>query len=280
MGYFEVTNDIRNYTKADFLQPGRRTKVAVRFSQGLGDQGSPDNNFDTKGFAVKFYTNDGIHDLTSLQVPVLFSSDAYSFQDIIHAFKKNPKTNLPDSTAAIDILSKSPEATMFLLTILSGPGNPRTYRCTRGFAINTFKMVNAAGGAVYVKFRWVPHEPEEYLTLAENVAIWPTSLDYQTQDLYDSIAKGDYPQWTLNIQVMTFKQAEEHYENPFDTTKVWKTDEFPLIPVGVLTLNDNTQNHFAQVEQIAVRVAITTISKSIYEKYLFTVQASEYGTGN
>lgn len=251
LGCFEVTNDISRYTKADFLQPGKRTNVAVRFSGATGELGSPDTYFDPRGFAVKFYTKEGNHDLTGINYPIFLMRDAMIFPDITRARKRNPQTHLPDMTATMDLISERPEMTMFLMFFLSDMANPKSYRCMKGFAIHTHKMVNAKGAAVYVKFHWTPHQKEEFFTFQEAVEMFAKNPNVLIQDLFDNIARKNYPKWTLSIQVMTFKQAERHYQNPFDSTKFWKIEEYPLLPVGVMTLNENPQNHFAQVEQIA-----------------------------
>lgn len=254
LGYFKVTNPkIKEYTKADFLQPGRCTKVIARFSLSVTEGGGPDTSPDTKGIAVKFYTRDGIHDITTLQVPVFSSPDGMLFPHLIRAFKRNPYTNLQDPTSGIDFATQLPEMTLFFMMALTDTGRPKSYRCLRGSAINTFKMVNANGKAVYVKFHWVPLQKEEFFTFQEMIEHY-VDKDYYIEDLYTHIAMKDFPKWTLYIQVMTYEQAKNHYEDPFDVTKLWRTDEFPLIPVGEMTLNENPQNHFNQVEQAAVRI--------------------------
>lgn len=250
-GVFQVTHDISKYTQADFLQPGKRTKVAVRFSSANGELGSPDTLFDVRGFAVKFYTEDGNHDLLGLNFPVFHTRDPMFFPEVNHARKRNPQTNLPDTTALMDLLSERSEMAFFLLYCFSDMSNPKSYRCLKGFGIHAYKMVNSKGEAVYVKFHWTPHQKEEFYTIHEAIQMRANNSDVYVQDLFDNIAKKNYPKWTLSIQVMTFEQAAKHYENPFDPTKSWKTEEYPLIPVGEMTLNENPQNFFAQIEQMA-----------------------------
>lgn len=250
-GYFKVTHDISQYTKAAFLQPGKQTKVAVRFSGATGELGSPDTNFDPRGFAVKFYTEEGNHDLTGINYPIFLMRDAMIFPDITRARKRNPQTHLPDLTAALDLISERPEMTMFLLYFLSDMANPKSYRCMKGFAVHAHKMVNCEGEAVYVKFHWTPHEKETFYNITEAIQMFAINPNVLIQDLFDNIARKNYPKWTLSIQVMTFEQAEQHYQNPFDSTKFWKIEEYPLIPVGEMTLTKNPENYFAEVEQIA-----------------------------
>lgn len=246
-----VTNDIRKYTKAKFLQPGKRTNVAARLSTAAGESGSADTNFDFKGFAVKFYTEDGIYDLTTLNVPVFGINDAMFFADVAHARKRNPQTNLVDPTAFFDLVSHRPEMTMFLLYTFSDAMFPKSYRYIDGFAINTYKMVNKNGEAVYVKFHLLSNQKKEFITLRQSVELAGSDPDLLTADLFDSIAERDFPSWTMKIQVMTFEQARKHPYNPFDTTKFWKEEDYPLISVGKLVLNRNPENYFAQVEQMA-----------------------------
>lgn len=246
-----MTHDVSKYTQADFLQPGKRTTVAVRFSGASGQLGSPDTFFDLRGFAVKFYTEDGNHDLLGINFPVFHTRDPMFFPEINHARKRNPQTNLPDTIATMDIACERPEMAFFLLYFFSDMGNPKSYRCMKGFGIHAYKMVNSDGVVVYVKFHWTPHQKEEFYTFHEAIQMYANNSDVLIQDLFDNIAKENYPKWTLSIQVMTFEQAAKHYEDPFDPTKLWRIDEYPLIPIGELTLNENPQNAFAQVEQMA-----------------------------
>lgn len=239
------------YTKADFLQPGKRTKVAVRFSGADGELGSADTLLDMRGFAVKFYTEEGNHDITGINFPVFHTRDAMMFPDINKIRKRNPQTNLPDPMATLDFLSERPETCFFILYFFKDMGNPKSFRCIEGHAIHAFKMVNVHGEVVYVKFHWIPQQKQEFFTFEEAVQMTAENPNHFVQDLFDNIANKNYPKWTLNIQVMTLEQAEKHPVDPFDVTKIWQLDEFPYVPVGVLTLNENSQNFFAQIEQLA-----------------------------
>ncbi|XP_037035587.1 catalase-like [Bradysia coprophila] len=249
-GYFQVTHDISKYTKAAFLQPGKRTKVAARFSGATGEAGSADTRFDPRGFAVKFYTEEGIYDFTGNNLPVFMVREPMIAHDITKARRRNPQTHLPDLNAALDLISERPEMAMFLIFFTSDMANPKSYRCMKGYGINTYKMVNAKGKAVYVKLHWTPNQKQEYFTLEEAIKMY-TQPDILIEDLYDSIAKKNFPSWNFSIQVMTYEQAAKHPQNPFDATKFWKTEEYPLIPVGKMVLNKNPVNYFVQVEQIA-----------------------------
>lgn len=170
--------------------------------------------------------------------------------DITNCRKRNPQTHIEDPNAALDMISERPEIATFFTFFLSDMSNPKSYRCMKGFGVNTYKMVNAKGDAVYVKFHWTPHQKEEFFTFEEAIAMY-TQPDILIQDLYDNIAKGNFPAWTFSIQVMTYEQAANHYQNPFDATKFWKIEEYPLIPIGKMVLNKNPENYFIQVEQIA-----------------------------
>lgn len=170
--------------------------------------------------------------------------------DITKARRRNPQTHLQDLNSAMDMISERPEMAMFLTFFMTDMSNPKSYRCMKGYGINTYKMVNAKDTAVYVKFHWTPHQKPEFFTFEEAIKMY-TQPDILIEDLYDNIAKKNYPTWTLSIQVMTYEQAAKHYQNPFDATKFWKTEEYPLIPVGEMVLNENPVNYFVQVEQIA-----------------------------
>ncbi len=176
--------------------------------------------------------------------------DPMMAHDITKARRRNPQTHLPDLNAALDMVSERPEMAMFLMFFVADMANPKSYRNMKGFGVNTYKMVNAKGDAVYIKLHWTPHQPEEFFTFEEAIKMY-TQPDILIEDLYDNIAKRNFPSWTLSIQVMTYEQAAKHYQNPFDATKFWKIEEYPLIPVGKMVLNENPENYFVQVEQIA-----------------------------
>lgn len=201
-------------------------------------------------FAVKFYTEEGIYDFTGNNAPVFMVRDPMLAHDITLARRRNPQTHLQDLDATMDMISERPEMAMFLTFFLSDMANPKSYRCMDGFGVNTYKMVNAKGEAVYVKLHFTPHQKQEYFTFEEAIKMY-TQPDILIQDLYDNIARRNFPSWTFSIQVMTYEQAAKHDQNPFDATKFWKIEDYPLIPVGKLVLNQNPQNYFVDVEQIA-----------------------------
>lgn len=252
-GYFLVTNDVTHLTKAAFLNTiGKKTNVAVRFSTVAGESGTADTLVSPKGFATKFYTEQGIYDLVGNNIQVFAVRDPMLFVDLNRARKRNPQTHLHDATASWDFDSLRPETVMNTLYQFSDMGAPKSFRYMDGAGVHTFKMVNATGSPVYVKFHWISNQKnKEYFTLDESVEIAGKKPDFLLMDLFDAIARKEYPSWTLSIQVMTFEQAENHSQNPFDVTKFWKVEEYPMIIVGTMTLNQNPVDYFTQIEQLA-----------------------------
>ncbi|XP_072279018.1 catalase-like [Pyxicephalus adspersus] len=251
-GYFEVTHDITNYCKASvFEYVGKKTPIAVRFSTTSGESGSSDLSREPRGFAVKFYTDQGNWDLAGNNSPVFFIRDPILFPSLSHAQKKNPQTHLKDPNALWDFFSLRPETLHEVTMIFTDRGTPDGYRHMHGFGIHPFKLVNAHGAAVYCKFVYNTNQGIKNLTSEQAAAISGSNPDYALKDLADAINRGDFPSWTLYIQVMTFAQAKTLPFNPFDITKIWPHEQFPLLPVGKFTLNKNPENYFAEVEQIA-----------------------------
>lgn len=251
-GYFEVTHDISKYCAAKvFEKIGKKTPVAVRFSTVGGESGSADTVRDPRGFAVKFYTDDGVWDLTGNNTPIFFIRDPILFPSFIHTQKRNPATHLKDPDMFWDFISLRPETTHQIMFLFADRGLPDGYRFMNGYGSHTFKMVNADGKPVYCKFHWKCDQGIKYLDPKRAEELSGSDPDYSIRDLYNSIASGKNPSWTLKIQVMTFEEAEKVKFNPFDLTKVWPQKEFPLIPVGKMVLDRNPNNYFAEVEQIA-----------------------------
>jgi len=251
-GYFEVTHDITKYTKAVvFDKIGKRSPIALRFSTVGGESGSADTARDPRGFALKFYTEDGIWDVVGNNTPIFFIRDPILFPSFIHTQKRNPVTHLKDANMFWDFISLRPETSHQVSFLFSDRGTPDGYRHMNGYGSHTFKLVNAQGEAVYVKFHFKTDQGIKNLSAQRAGQLAGENPDYAQQDLYNSIANGNFPSWTLHIQVMTFEQAETVSFNPFDLTKVWPQGQFPLIPVGKLVLNRNPTNYFAEVEQIA-----------------------------
>ncbi|XP_053304572.1 catalase-like [Spea bombifrons] len=251
-GYFEVTHDITRFTKAKvFEKIGKRTDIAVRFSTVAGEAGSADTVRDPRGFAVKFYTDEGIWDLTGNNTPIFFIKDAILFPSFIHSQKRNPQTHLKDPDMVWDFWSLRPESLHQVTFLFTDRGIPDGHRHMNGYGSHTFKLVNAEGKAVYCKFHYKTDQGIKNLTVEEADRLVVSDPDYGIRDLFCAIANKNFPSWTFYIQVMTFEQAEKSPFNPFDLTKVWPHGEYPLIPVGKMVLNRNPENYFAEVEQLA-----------------------------
>ncbi len=256
-GYFEAYGTVGNepiskFTRAKlFQEKGKRTPLFVRFSTVIHGGHSPETLRDPRGFAVKFYTEDGNWDMVGNNLKVFFIRDAIKFPDFIHSFKPDPITNRQDPNRQFDFVSLTPEA-MHMVTWLFSPwGIPADYRHMQGSGVNTYKWVNSEGNAVLVKYHWVPKQGVKNLTQEQANEIQATNFNHATQDLYDAIERGDYPEWELQVQIMSDDEHPELDFDPLDDTKLWPEDQFPQIPVGRMVLNKNPQNFFAEVEQSA-----------------------------
>lgn len=251
-GEFEVTHDITKYCKADlFNKIGKKTPVALRFSTVGGENGSADTARDPRGYAVKFYTQDGIWDVVGNNTPIFFIRDPVLFPSFIHTQKRNPVTHLKDPNMAWDFITLRPETCHQVSFLFSDRGTPDGYRHMNGYGSHTFKLVNDKNEVHYCKFHFKTDQGIKNLSDAQATKLAGENPDYAIQDLYNAIANENFPSWTLHIQVMTIEQAEKLSFNPFDITKVWSHHDFPLIQCGRLTLNRNPKNYFAEVEQIA-----------------------------
>ena len=251
-GTFRVTRDVTQWTKAAFLSTvGKETGVFLRFSTVGGEKGSADAERDPRGFAVKFYTEEGNYDLVGNNTPVFFLRDPLKFPDFIHTQKRNPATNLKDPIAMWDFFSLSPE-TMHQLTILfSDRGTPRSHRHMDGFGSHTFSWINAANERFWVKYHFKTRQGIENFTAEQATVMGGIDPDHATRDLYASIEDGDFPAWTVSVQIMPEAEADAYRINPFDLTKVWPHADYPLIEIGELVLNRNPENFFAETEQAA-----------------------------
>jgi catalase len=256
-GYFEAYGTIGDepagtYTRARlFQQKGKRTPVFVRFSSVIHGGHSPETLRDPRGFAVKFYTEDGNWDLVGNNLKVFFIRDAMKFPDLVHAFKPDPVTNRQDSHRIFDFISQTPEAMHMISWLFSPRGIPASYRHMEGAGVNTYKMVNARGEAVLVKYHWIPEQGVKSLTQAQANEIQATNFNHANQDLYDAIERGEYPAWELQVQIMSDDAHPELDFDPLDDTKIWPEDQFPMRPVGRMVLDRNPVNYFAEVEQAA-----------------------------
>jgi catalase len=251
-GTFTVTHDITRYTKAKiFSEVGKKTDFFSRMSTVAGERGAADAERDIRGFALKFYTEQGNWDLVGNNTPVFFLRDPLRFPDLNHAVKRDPRTNMRSAQINWDFWSMLPEALHQVTITMSDRGLPLSYRHMHGFGSHTYSMINAENKRTWVKYHWRTRQGIKNLTDQEAVELVGRDRESHQRDLYESIEKGDFPRWDFFIQVMTEEQARSHKENPFDLTKVWSQKEYPLIPVGVLEMNRNPDNYFAEVEQAA-----------------------------
>jgi catalase len=251
-GTFTVTNDVSKYTRAKFLEKvGKETEVFLRFSTVAGERGAADAERDVRGFALKFYTEEGNWDMVGNNTPVFFVRDPYKFQNFIHTQKRDPKTNLRDMDMQWDFWSLCPESLHQVTILFSDRGIPASYRHLNGYGSHTYSFINADGERVWCKFHFKTKQGIRNWMDDESARVIGADRESHQRDLFESIEKGDFPQWTMKIQVMTQKQAEEFRWNPFDLTKVWPHADFPLIEVGTLELNRNPENYHAEVEQAA-----------------------------
>jgi catalase len=251
-GYFEVTHDVTGYTMANFLsEEGKRTEVFVRFSTVGGEKGSADSERDPRGFAVKFYTEEGNYDMVGNNTPVFFIRDPLKFPDFIHTQKRHPATNLKDPDMFWDFLSLTPESIHQVTILFSDRGTPKSYRHMNGYSGHTFKWYNKKGEYFWVKLHFKTDQGIQNLTREEAVRLTGKDPDHATRDLYRAIERGDYPSWTVYAQIMTPEEVENYRFDSFDITKVWPHGDAPLRPVGRMVLNRNPENYFAEVEQSA-----------------------------
>jgi catalase len=251
-GYFEVTADVTKYTKARFLSKiGQRTEVFARFSTVGGEKGSADAARDPRGFAVKFYTEEGNYDFVGNNTPVFFIRDPLKFADFIHTQKRHPASNCKDADMFWDFLSLTPESIHQVTILFSDRGTPATYRHMNGYSSHTYKWYNSTGEYFWVQYHFKTDQGIMNLTREEASRISGEDPDHATKDLYEAIARGEYPSWTLEMQIMTPEQAKDYRWDIFDITKVWPHADVPLIKVGKLVLNRNPENYFAEVEQAA-----------------------------
>ncbi|MGC1304017.1 MAG: catalase [Caulobacteraceae bacterium] len=251
-GTFTVTHDISRHTRAKiFSEIGKKTDLFLRFSSVAGERGAADAERDIRGFAIKFYTEEGNWDLVGNNTPVFFFRDPLRFPDLNHAIKRDPRTGLRSADNNWDFWTLLPEALHQVTIVMSERGLPKSFRHMHGFGSHTYSMINAANERVWVKFHFRTQQGIENLTDAEAAAIVAGDRESHGRDLLDAIEKGDFPRWKMFIQVMTEAQAKGRKHNPFDLTKVWPKGDYPLIEVGEMELNRYPDNYFAEVEQAA-----------------------------
>jgi len=255
-GTFTVTNDITQYTRAKiFSSVGKQTEMFARFTTVAGERGAADAERDIRGFALKFYTEEGNWDLVGNNTPVFFLRDPLKFPDLNHAVKRDPRTNMRSAQNNWDFWTLLPEALHQVTIVMSDRGIPASYRHMHGFGSHTFSMINANNERTWVKFHFTTNQGIKNLSDEEAEQMIGQDRESHQRDLYESIENGDYPSWKMSIQVMTEEQAENCSFNPFDLTKVWPKADYPLIEVGEMELNSNPMNFFAEVEQSAFNPA-------------------------
>ena len=251
-GTFTVTNDISKYTRAKiFSQVGKQTPMFLRFSTVGGEKGSADTERDPRGFALKFYTEDGNWDLVGNNTPVFFVKDPKKFGDFIHTQKRDPQTNMKSPTMMWDFWSLNPESLHQVLILMSDRGTPYGYRHMHGFGSHTFSFINNDNERFYVKFHFITAQGIKNFTDAEAAEMKSKDLDFSQRDLFENIQNGNFPKWHMKVQIMPEAESKTYHINPFDLTKVWPHADYPLIDVGVIELNRNPDNYFQDVEQAA-----------------------------
>ncbi len=252
-GTLTITHDITRYTRAKlFSQVGKKTDLILRFSTVAGEMGAADAERDVRGFAVKFYTEEGNWDLVGNNTPVFFLRDPLKFPDFIHTQKRHPRTNLRSSTAAWDFWSQSPEALHQVTILMSDRGLPTDVRHINGYGSHTFSFWNRDGERFWVKFHFKTQQGHRHWSNEEAARVVGQTRESTQEDLYGAIERGSCPKWTMYVQVMPELDAEKTPYNPFDLTKVWPHKDYPLIEVGVMELNRNPDNYFAEIEQVAM----------------------------
>ena len=250
-GHFETTHDVSAYTRAALFQPGVRTDMLARFSTVAGEQGSADTVRDPRGFALKFYTSEGNYDLVGNNTPVFFVRDTMKFPHFIRSQKRLPDSGLQDWDMRWDFWTLQPESAHQVTYLMGDRGIPKTWRHMNGYGSHTYLWVNGAGEKHWVKYHFHSHQGAENLTNDEAALTAATDPDAHRRDLFTAIKRGEFPSWTLRVQLMPYEDARTYRINPFDLTKIWPHSDYPLIEVGTMTLDRNPENFFAQIEQAA-----------------------------
>jgi catalase len=250
-GRFEVTGNVRPYTKASLFQPGSATRMVARFSTVAGERGSPDLWRDPRGFALKFYTTEGNYDMVGNNTPVFFIKDPMKFQHFIRSQKRRADNNLRDNDMQWDFWTLSPESAHQVTWLMGDRGIPRTWRHMNGYSSHTYMWINDKDQRFWVKYHFKTDQGIECFTQAEADQLIPSDPDYHTRDLFEAIERGDHPSWTLSVQIMPYGDAPGYRFNPFDLTKVWPHADYPLVEVGRMTLDRNPVDNHTQIEQFA-----------------------------
>lgn len=277
-GTFTVTHDISRYTRAKlFSEIGKKTELFARFTTVAGERGAADAERDIRGFAVKFYTEEGNWDMVGNNTPVFFLRDPLKFPDLNHAIKRDPRTNMRSAGSNWDFWTSLPEALHQITIVMSERGIPASYRAMHGFGSHTFSFINAANERYWVKFHFRSQQGIQNLSDAEAEAIVGKDRESHQRDLYEALERKDYPRWTLKVQIMPESDASKVPYNPFDLTKVWPHKDYPLIEVGVMELNRNPENFFAEVEQSAFNPAAVVPGISFSPDKMLQARLFSYG---
>jgi catalase len=250
-GHFEVTHDVSAYTKAAVFQPGTKTDMVARFSTVAGERGSPDTWRDPRGFALKFYTTEGNYDMVGNNTPIFFIRDPMKFQHFIRSQKRRADSNLRDHDMQWDFWTLSPESAHQVTYLMGDRGIPSSWRYMNGYSSHTYMWINAAGEKFWLKYHFISDQGVDFLTQDEADRLAGADGDYHTRDLYRAIDRGEYPSWTLKVQIMPFEEAKTYRFNPFDMTKVLPHGDYPLIEVGKMTLDRNPTDNHTEIEQAA-----------------------------
>ncbi len=250
-GTFKVTNDVSQYTKAAVFQPGTETKTLLRFSTVAGELGSPDTWRDVRGFSLRYYTTEGNLDIVGNNTPIFFLRDPMKFPHFIRSQKRLAYNGLRDADMQWDFWTLSPESAHQVTYLMGERGLPKTWRNMNGYGSHTYQWVNAAGERFWVKFHYHTQQGMEFFSNEDAEAMAGADAEYHRRDLWDAIEEGNFPKWTMSVQVMPYEEAKTYRFNPFDLTKTWSHKDYPLIEVGELELNKNPENFFAEIEQAA-----------------------------
>src|SRR3981081_1457214 len=250
-GHFEVTTNVSSYTRAAVFQPGAKTDTLIRFAPVAGERGTPDTWRDPRGFALRFYTTEGNLDIVGNNTPVFFLRDPVKFQNFIRSQKRRADNGLRDNDMQWDFWTLSPESAHQVTWLMGDRGIPRTWRHMNGYGSHTYSWVNARRETYVVTYHFISGQGIEFLTQAEADELAGKDADYHQRDLYTAIQRGEYPSWTLKVQIMPFEEAKTYRYNPFDLTKVWPHGDYPLHEVGRMTLDRNVTDYHAEIEQAA-----------------------------
>ena len=276
-GIFEATHDVSQYTMASLFRKGNTTEMLARFSTVAGEAGSPDTWRDVRGFSLKFYTDHGNYDLVGNNTPVFFLRDPIKFPHFIRSQKRLPDSGLRDNHMQWDFWTGNPESAHQVAYLMGDRGIPRSWRHMNGYGSHTYMWINGIGERFWVKYHFLTDQGVESLTNTEAAELTARDCDFHRRDLFSSIQRGDFPSWTLFVQIMSYETAKEYRVNPFDLTKTWFHKDYPLIPVGRMTLNRNPDNFFAQIEQAAFSPGNTVPGIGLSPDKMLLGRAFAYG---